>query len=504
MEAGASSGSPGQGGTATAAALRDGTSNAEGVLGIGPPRPGRLLSERKLRQLVLRLRGCLSSLSSQQTHVLVLRTGLGLKHDYTRRQVARILSASLAREGRIERQAVASLTMASAQGRCGSPATSAQTAMFRAVSLLSALNDGAPASTMRTSVTTSSGAGASQVRSGSRHRSGPQPARSQRPPTSSAAIAPPGHGAGEWLLLVLLIAAALALGWFTLSRLRSQPEGAALAAPRRSARRAEARAGLAAMVGAVAGRRHTRRAATPERRPGHGPDHAAGVPPPPRLDPAPDDNSGADGVEAFELGAVLAEEGDAARAEAAFRRADAEGHGSAASNLGVLLEQRGDPAGAEAAYRRADQRGDATGAFNLGAMLADRGDLVGAESAFRRADQRGDPAASFNVGKLMEERNDLFGAEAAFRRADERDHPSGAARLGMLLEHRGDLSGAEAAYRRADRRGDAVGAFELGALLEKRQDLLGAEAAYARAAERGGDHVADLARAALSLLRTRR
>jgi TPR repeat protein len=72
----------------------------------------------------------------------------------------------------------------------------------------------------------------------------------------------------------------------------------------------------------------------------------------------------------------------------------------------------------------------------------------------------------------------------------------------MLLENRGELTGAEAAYRRADDRGDAVGAFKLGEVLENRKDLAGAEAAYARAAERGESYVADLAKAALNLLRS--
>jgi len=43
-----------------------------------------------------------------------------------------------------------------------------------------------------------------------------------------------------------------------------------------------------------------------------------------------------------------------------------------------------------AASRRLDERGDAHGAFNLGSLLAEQGDLDGAVAAYHRAIQRGD------------------------------------------------------------------------------------------------------------------
>jgi hypothetical protein len=91
----------------------------------------------------------------------------------------------------------------------------------------------------------------------------------------------------------------------------------------------------------------------------------------------------------FSLGVALEHVTDPARAEAAYRRADARGHAAAASNLGVLLEERGELAGAEAAYRCADERGDPNGAYNLGVLLEERGDLAEAEAAYRRAGERG-------------------------------------------------------------------------------------------------------------------
>jgi len=102
---------------------------------------------------------------------------------------------------------------------------------------------------------------------------------------------------------------------------------------------------------------------------------------------ATENGAGAD--EAFRVGVLCEEQNDLAGAEAAYRRADDQGHAAAASNLGVLLERRRDLAGAEAAYRRADERGDPNGSFNLAVLLEDQNDLTGAEAAYRRADERG-------------------------------------------------------------------------------------------------------------------
>ena len=220
---------------------------------------------------------------------------------------------------------------------------------------------------------------------------------------------------------------------------------------------------------------------------------------------------------AFELGSLLLEAGDVAGAEEAFGRADQRGDPGAACNLGVLLEQRGDAAGAKLAYERADTRGHAVGAWNLGSLLEQEGDRAGATAAYQRATERGEPnaandlgvllerdgdrpgaeaayrhaaaaghaGAAFNLGALLLEAGDLAGAEAAFGLADERGHPDAACNLGVLLEQRGDVAGARLAYQRADERGHAVGAWNLGSLLEQQSDRAGAKAAYERADQRG-------------------
>jgi Flp pilus assembly protein TadD len=413
------------------------------------------------------LSGCLSALSPRQTKLLTLRAGIGRRQSLTRNQVAQVLDVSLKRERRVEQQAVAALHRASANGRCPSPAQSITNAVGRALDELAR-------PTLMASPLPSTGGGQSGTtpQKRSSRSSVPRPTttsgQSQSSHVRSASLTPSGQGGPDLLwLLVLAIAAALGALWLIASRLRTaEPEhGSVRKAPRALPPGPQDEA-VAGGLGLLA----LRERAPAERAPA---ERAPAERAPAERAPAEQARGGslADAIAALELGGALVEKGDLAGAEAAYSRADELGDPSAASSLGVVLEQRGDVAGAEAAYRRADERGDATGACNLGAMLADRNDLRGAEAAFRRADERGDPLAAANIG--------------------------------MMLEQRGDVAGAEAAYRRADARGDATGAFKLGALLEDRNDLAGAEAAYRRAFERGRGYVADLARAALSLLNAR-
>jgi Tetratricopeptide repeat len=112
-----------------------------------------------------------------------------------------------------------------------------------------------------------------------------------------------------------------------------------------------------------------------------------------------------------------------------------------------------------------DRRLTATSAYNIGVLLADSGDIAGAEAAYRRADERGSQRAAFNLGQMLKARGDLTSAEAAYRRADERGSPEAAVNLGVLLEQRGALACAQAAYRRAQERGSRKGAANLTRLI---------------------------------------
>lgn len=112
--------------------------------------------------------------------------------------------------------------------------------------------------------------------------------------------------------------------------------------------------------------------------------------------------------------------GDVKAAEAAYRRADAEGNVNGTVRLGVLLERRGQREAAEGAYRRADLLGSAAGAARLGALLESRGDLPGAKAAYSRADARGSPAGSRGLASVHERRGEIEQADAAYQRAAER------------------------------------------------------------------------------------
>ena len=103
---------------------------------------------------------------------------------------------------------------------------------------------------------------------------------------------------------------------------------------------------------------------------------------------------------AFEEGNRLARQKDMDGAEAAYRRADEEGHGTAAAYVGLFEEGRGDPEAAEAAYRRADERGDGYGAFRLGLMQSRAGDWDGAAETWKRSDERGQQAPPFDPVSL--------------------------------------------------------------------------------------------------------
>lgn len=440
----------------------------------GQPRPR--LSQRRLRKLVAQNQGCLSSLTPRQSTVLILRTGIGIKHAYSRQQVAKLLRLTLQQEGRLEQLAVTGLTNASTNGRCANPFASFGSAVHLAARAALSLFAGFTPSPTSTTTRSSGGLQASTAhprRPAERPKSSAPPKSATggtSPRIRSAAIASPQHGGIDWPLLALLLAVGATAVWLIFLRQRPQSATGAAETPARPRARflhegagaVASAVGLVALRGAVAERRRHAQLPEPARAPVPDPG------PQPTESLAHDDAGDriAEAIAAFELGGVLAQNDDLAGAEAAFRHADQHGHPSAATNLGVLLERRGDLAGAEAACRRADERGDATGAFSLGGLLAAR--------------------------------NDLAGAETAFRHADERGHASSASNLGVLLEERGDLVGAEAAYRRADERGDATGALNLGELLAERNDLPGAEAAYQRAYHRGHGEVSQMAEAALA------
>jgi Flp pilus assembly protein TadD len=194
---------------------------------------------------------------------------------------------------------------------------------------------------------------------------------------------------------------------------------------------------------------------------------------------------------ATNLGILLAEQGCAVEAEAAYREAirinpqNANAH----FNLGILLAEQGCAVEAEAAYREAIRINpqDALAHNNLGFLLAEQGRAVEAEAAYREA-IRIDPRNALthiNLGNLLAEQGRAVQAEAAYREAI-RINPQDADlhnNLGILLKKQGRAVQAEAAYREAIRINpqDALALNNLGALLAEQARPLEAEAAFREA-----------------------
>src|ERR1700733_6888254 len=390
------------------------------------------LSTKALRRLVIQSKGCLSSLAPRQTGGLVLRTGIGLKHGFSRQEVARILGVSAQKEGQLEQRAVGSLNQASTHSNCaGTPgklpaaATNALLVAARGILALSTApaapatsKPAARAPVSRPSHPTSHGRRTARAKT-------PTPSPSPSPPPSvrKADITSPPSSSLGWLWLLLLVAAGLLAVWLLTARHRSRLEGAPAAtraAPRRpKPHRPRAQfprlplprprgLELTALVGALSPlRRGTKRPAEAEPASEYEPSAEDLIPAGLAGAAAAStlrDDAHDEAQKAFNHGSMLAEHDHLEEAESAFSRADELGHPAAASHLGMLLERRGDLAGAAAAYRRGDERGDAAGAFWLGGLLARGDDLAGAESAYRRADARGHGGAAARLGMLLARR----------------------------------------------------------------------------------------------------
>lgn len=156
------------------------------------------------------------------------------------------------------------------------------------------------------------------------------------------------------------------------------------------------------------------------------------------------------------------------------------------NHRGVLAARLGDAATAEAAYRRAIalQPGDGHIHYNLGNLLKARQRLQEAEDLYRRALAiRPDyPEAWSNLGDLLREQQRFVDAEEAYRRAIAAgpDYAIAHSNLGNLLQEQRRADEAEAAYRRAIAANPryAKAHSNLGVLLKSQQRYAEAEAAY--------------------------
>jgi tetratricopeptide (TPR) repeat protein len=250
-------------------------------------------------------------------------------------------------------------------------------------------------------------------------------------------------------------------------------------------------------------------------------------------------------IAAFSLGELLAREGDADGARAAFTRAfnsgDPDIAPKAAADLGLVLRRLGDMEGARIAYRDAAAAGhpeaSPIAAFQLGVLLAENGDLDGAKDAYRRAASVGAAentnagtgrteaphldtglksperdkainAATLELGILLAQEGDLNSAQVAYHHAIDFGHtgtaPWAMVKLGMALLEHADMETAQAALQSAVDAGHppvvAVASFGLGNLLTRRGEAEAARAAFQRAIDSGYPEIAAAASLGLGWL----
>jgi len=190
-------------------------------------------------------------------------------------------------------------------------------------------------------------------------------------------------------------------------------------------------------------------------------------------------------------GVLAARLGDAATAEAAYRRAMVlqPGDPYIPYNLGNLLKAQKRWQQAEVLYRRtlALKPDYAEAWSNLGELLRAQQRLQEAEAAYRRAIAAGPgyAIAHSNLGNVLQEQNRNEEAEAAYRRAIEVNprYARALCNLGVLLKSQQRVAEAEAAYLAALRidPGDAATYSNLGVMLLEQKRLAEAESASRKA-----------------------
>jgi Flp pilus assembly protein TadD len=149
-----------------------------------------------------------------------------------------------------------------------------------------------------------------------------------------------------------------------------------------------------------------------------------------------------------------------------------------------------------------------------GSYHAEQGDAARTQAAYQQAIDTGDPdgapRAALLLGRLHERHGDLDQAWAAYQQTIDAHHPSysptAAARLGGLLASRGDQRHAQAAWQQALEQPqlDPAAAFDLATTCERWRDRDRAEAIYQRLLRSGHRDAAPLAALQLGLLYGRR
>ncbi|MFF9607850.1 hypothetical protein ACF1GY_37300 [Streptomyces sp. NPDC014684] len=208
------------------------------------------------------------------------------------------------------------------------------------------------------------------------------------------------------------------------------------------------------------------------------------------------------------------EAGDRTGAETLYRQAADHGNTDALNRLVLWREEAGDQQGAETLARQAadqgellplytlvlwrERDGDRQGAETLARQAADHGalglladarekagDRTGAETLDLQAANRGNAAALYRLALWREEAGDRQGAETLARQAADHGNTDALNRLVLWREEAGDQQGAETLARQAADQGDAYHLYCLAQVREKAGDREGAEPLARQAADHG-------------------
>ncbi|MGW4071653.1 caspase, EACC1-associated type [Nocardia grenadensis] len=164
---------------------------------------------------------------------------------------------------------------------------------------------------------------------------------------------------------------------------------------------------------------------------------------------ASEPGTAADSRALFEHGLHCSDQGDAAQAESAWRRAAAQGHPGAMNNLANLLVTRKQLRDAQDWYRKAAELGNAEATGNLANLLNETQFVEEAELYYRRAAEAGNTDAMYNLAVMLDRAFHFDDAITWYRHAAEADHRDAMHNLAIRLRYRGQATEADTWWRRA-------------------------------------------------------
>jgi hypothetical protein len=189
-------------------------------------RSARRKQQRRVRDTVRRLAGCLGDLPRREIRVLVLRAGIGPGPALSRERVGDRLDLATQRVARLERRGVRHLRAAASDG-CGGAGAGAGTAVVETVLAAAAAGGSLPAApgaerTADPGAGGGSGGGEDQPRSGVKGEFDSSGSGGSRTPAVSVPpVGPDGGGGAEGLSIAALLLGLALLGYAVRRELRS-------------------------------------------------------------------------------------------------------------------------------------------------------------------------------------------------------------------------------------------------------------------------------------------